>query len=85
MPASALTRQFALIAKAQRLVQDGRIRRVARPKVFEVDGEVGTYCVTIYAGAPNGGYCTCRSGRADQPCSHLLGALHEAKPKRRQR
>lgn len=68
-----MTATAAVFGKARRLRDEGRVRELTAARVFEVEGDSGTYLVTL---ASEGGWsCTCR---AHGGCSHFAAAVLEA-------
>lgn len=62
MPSAKITE------KAERLVRDGRVRRLTPVEVFEVDGDSGRWTVVLAGGEFS---CTCP---ASGECSHVEAA-----------
>jgi len=55
-----------VLNKGRRLADAGAVREVTKTRLFEVDGDTGTYLVTVEGIMPES--CTCPSVRR---CSHI--------------
>lgn len=58
--------------KAARLLAEGRVTELTHARVYGVEGDSGTYLVTMLGGTT--GTCTCPAGQKGQGCSHLKAA-----------
>lgn len=63
----------SIVAKAERLIAEGRVQELPRSRVYEVSGDTGIYIVALAReGAERA--CTCP---ATGDCSHIAAALRE--------
>lgn len=60
----------AVIQKAQRMLDDGRVQPVEGAEVVLVSGDSDTYLVVLVGDV---GHCTCPA-QSESPCSHMLAA-----------
>lgn len=62
-----------LLAKGDRLVEEGRVRRVLL-HIYEVEGDTDTYTVSVSYAEEAIGRCDCKAGKQGRLCSHLFAA-----------
>lgn len=74
-----MQRRSEIEAKAQKLIDQGRIRRAHDAQTFDSEGDNGLYCTTVYSDMS--ARCTCefmnghRSKEYRWLCSHAMAAI----------